>query len=219
MNMKRFTPICLTFVAGFVDTATFVGAGGIFAAHVTGNFVVFGAALAKGIEPQDYAKLIAFPLFILGVGLGVLIYGLAVKHSWRLSGLSFVLGVQSLLLLAVGFLAYFYSELLSATWLALIAVVAMALQNSIHRYVPGPMTTVMTGTVMNWTAARAERLLNPKGPMAKDQVAKPMTGWMMLAFACGCVLSGFLTHHVGLVVCLVPGIAIAILSIFESHHT
>jgi uncharacterized membrane protein YoaK (UPF0700 family) len=38
----------LGFVAGFVDTAGFLGLQGLFTAHVTGNFVTLGAALVLG---------------------------------------------------------------------------------------------------------------------------------------------------------------------------
>jgi uncharacterized membrane protein YoaK (UPF0700 family) len=38
----------LGFVAGFVDTAGFLGLQGLFTAHVTGNFVTLGATLVLG---------------------------------------------------------------------------------------------------------------------------------------------------------------------------
>lgn len=41
--------LLLAFVAGYVDTATFVEFAGLFAAHVTGNFVLFAAAIGRGV--------------------------------------------------------------------------------------------------------------------------------------------------------------------------
>ena len=38
----------LGFNAGYVDTAGFLALGGLFTAHVTGNFVTLGAALIQG---------------------------------------------------------------------------------------------------------------------------------------------------------------------------
>jgi uncharacterized membrane protein YoaK (UPF0700 family) len=35
--------VLLSFTAGFVDTASFLGLEGLFTAHVTGNFVTLGA--------------------------------------------------------------------------------------------------------------------------------------------------------------------------------
>jgi len=45
-NINRFT-LLLALVAGYSDTATFMGANGTFSAHVTGNFIVFAAQAAK----------------------------------------------------------------------------------------------------------------------------------------------------------------------------
>lgn len=209
--MQRFTILCLTFIAGFVDTATFVSAKGLFAAHVTGNFVVFGAALAKGIHPEDYVKLVAFPVFIAAVIIGALLYS-AVKK------ISFVLWMQALLLLVVGGMAQFAPDVVPLSLLALTLVVAMGLQNSLHRYLPGPMTTVMTGTVMNWSAGVAERLFGIAPSPGKTPTAKPMTGWMMLCFASGCIASGFIAMHVGLAACLLPGLLAVIVGVVENSH-
>ena len=35
----------LSFIAGYVDTAVFIGLFGLFTAHVTGNFVLIGSEL------------------------------------------------------------------------------------------------------------------------------------------------------------------------------
>ena len=48
--------------AGFVDTAGFLALQGLFTAHVTGNFVTFGAALVNGTSGA-FAKLLALPVF------------------------------------------------------------------------------------------------------------------------------------------------------------
>ena len=48
----------LGFVAGYVDTAGFLGLQGLFTAHVTGNFVTLGATLVLGTHGV-VAKLLA----------------------------------------------------------------------------------------------------------------------------------------------------------------
>lgn len=52
MPETRTTPAVLShllgFNAGYVDTAGFLALNGLFAAHVTGNFVTLGAALIHG---------------------------------------------------------------------------------------------------------------------------------------------------------------------------
>src|SRR5450755_4827614 len=61
---------CLAFIAGFADATSFVGADGIFCAHVTGNFVVLAADLARHAHADEWLKLATFPIFVTSV-LGV----------------------------------------------------------------------------------------------------------------------------------------------------
>src|SRR5207342_2982043 len=58
----------LSFNAGFVDTAGFLGLQGLFTAHVTGNFVTLGAALALGSH-GIIGKILALPEFIAVIAL------------------------------------------------------------------------------------------------------------------------------------------------------
>jgi uncharacterized membrane protein YoaK (UPF0700 family) len=60
--------VLLSFTAGFVDTASFLGLEGLFTAHVTGNFVTLGATLVYGTHGV-LAKLLALPEFVLVVAL------------------------------------------------------------------------------------------------------------------------------------------------------
>ena len=53
-------------MAGFVDTVGFVALFGVFTAHVTGNFVLLGAQLARPGQGAAI-KLLAFPAFIVAV--------------------------------------------------------------------------------------------------------------------------------------------------------
>ena len=207
--MHRITTITLTAIAGFVDTATFVGVHGLFAAHVTGNFVVFGAALAKGVHEEDYLKLIAFPVFMFAVMVGVTIFSLS--KSKRFGGVSLLLAVQALLLAVVAACFYAIPAQIPLSYLALTLVAAMGLQNSLHRYVAGPMTTVMTGTVMNWSAAMAEKLFRLPVPEGKSSKAQPFVA----AFAGGCVAAGFMDQLLGLSSVIIPAFCLLCLAAFE----
>src|SRR5258708_17357482 len=62
----------LSFVAGFVDTFGFIALFGLFTAHVTGNFVLIGAAIVSP-GPGVVAKLLALPVFMAVVALICLI--------------------------------------------------------------------------------------------------------------------------------------------------
>jgi hypothetical protein len=77
------------------------------------------------------------------------------------------------------------------------------------------MTTVMTGTVMNWSAAKAEKLFKLPAPEVKIPAAKPMAGWMIAAFAAGCAIAGVMTQSLGLSASFLPSILLVILGISE----
>lgn len=55
-------PLVLSLTPGYVDTSGFLALQGLFTAHVTGNFVTLGAALALG-SSGAIAKLLALPVF------------------------------------------------------------------------------------------------------------------------------------------------------------
>jgi uncharacterized membrane protein YoaK (UPF0700 family) len=202
--MQRLTILFLTAIGGFVDTATFVSAKGLFAAHVTGNFVVFGAALAKGVTPEDYVKLIAFPLFVLSVSLGVIIQRYFV-----------VLLLECVFIGAVCVASYFFPHMVNETVLVMALVAAMGVQNSLHRHAPGPMTTVMTGTVMNWAAQATERIFSLETGPSEKKTTPSMTGTMMIFFVSGCVASGFLTYMFNLKSLIFPAIILVFLVFYE----
>ena len=198
----------LALVAGFCDTATFIHMGGVFSAHVTGNFVLFAAALAQGVQGDDYLKIATFPVFIFGVAIAMLIAG---RKTSPLRKVKRILLVMTLLLLVAATLALTGNHELPGVQLhidvliTMLVVIAMAMQNSIHRFIKGPMTTVMTGTVMNTTARFVSRhvLQSDADPQqAPATQVKPLM--MIAAFALGCVIAGFLTVKFGLASIIVP---------------
>src|SRR6202022_2548260 len=63
----RATAALLSAIAGYVDTAGFLVLFGLFTAHVTGNFVTAGAALARHAPEGGIARLAMIPIFILSV--------------------------------------------------------------------------------------------------------------------------------------------------------
>jgi uncharacterized membrane protein YoaK (UPF0700 family) len=62
--LPKIMPILLCFVAGYVDSYTYLALFGLFAAQVTGSFVIAGAELVT----HDYGiagKLLAIVAFVL----------------------------------------------------------------------------------------------------------------------------------------------------------
>src|SRR5579862_381076 len=66
--MKSPLPTVLSFNGGYVDTVGYLALQGLFSAHVTGNFVTIGAALAFGTSGV-ITKLSALPIFCVSVAM------------------------------------------------------------------------------------------------------------------------------------------------------
>ena len=56
--------ILLSVTAGSVDAIGFLGLGGLFVAHITGNLVILAARIAANDE-APLANIISFPVFIV----------------------------------------------------------------------------------------------------------------------------------------------------------
>ena len=148
--MKQGTSLLLSLNGGYVDTAGFLALQGLFTAHVTGNFVTFGAALVNGTSGA-FAKLLALPVFCLTILLTRMI-SLRFGASGS-TALKTMLGIKVLLLALAAALALAWGPFPDGdTWRAIltgmILVCAMAIQNASHRvHLPKiPPSTLMTGT-------------------------------------------------------------------------
>ena len=201
--MTNLTRLILAFIAGYCDTATFVHMHGVFSAHVTGNFVLFAAALSSGLEASDYLKLATFPVFLLAVLCGSYLFVSATRR--KASGLQVTLVVITGLLVLASLLAGLVRTEVSAAdiTVTLLLVLAMGLQNTLHHFMPGAMTTVMTGTVVTTTARFARKMLGdttlqPAAPGTTSTFA------LMCLFAGGCLSGAVLAHSAWPLALLLP---------------
>lgn len=130
----------LGFVAGFVDTFGFVALFLLFTAHVTGNFVLIGAALVKS-GPGILAKLLALPVFMVAVACVCVFVRLHERVGRPV--LTSLLVLQIVLL--AGFMAaglafepFAEADQAGAVVTGLIGVAAMAIQNAgwRQRFIP-----------------------------------------------------------------------------------
>jgi len=190
-NDDRVTSTLMAFTAGFVDTCGFVALFGLFTAHVTGNFVLIGAALANS-RPGILAKLLAFPMFILIVALAQLFL-----HRCKREGRDATL--PALISEAV-FLALFLAagvwcspvvdaDAAPAILIGLLGVAAMAVQNAASRtvFAAHAPTTVMTGNVTQ-AVIDAVELAFGADAAAKARLRKmlpPVAGFTLGAIAGG----------------------------------
>lgn len=209
----RTGSVLLSFVAGFVDTVGFVALFGLFTAHVTGNFVLIGAAVAGSGHASVIGKLLALPVFALTVAL-TRAYQLrcARLHAPVVRPL---LAAQLLFLLAFMLagvaLGPFGDAAASApAWIGLLGVVAMSIQNTASRSVFSKMTptTVMTGNVTQLTMDAVDCLA--KAPSAQEAAQRIRKNWPpVLAFALGALSGGLGYSVLGFIALGIPAVALA----------
>ncbi len=192
----------LAFTAGFADASSFVGADGVFCAHVTGNFVVLAADLARHAHADEWLKLATFPIFVLAVIGATLAYR-------RMDARPGPATVRRLLLLKAVLLggaavlglvrASAVAGPVRSTIVAML-VTAMGVQNALHRVQPtlGSMTTVMTGNVTQWL----NEILMPAA--ARDAAKHRTLGVVIAAFAAGCATGAWGVAHLGFGVLALP---------------
>jgi len=208
--MKPYVPSLLSFNGGFVDTAGFLALHGLFTAHVTGNFVTLGAAIALGTS-GILAKLLALPTFCVVVMLARIVGG-------KLPGLGAdrlrtLLLVKVALLAAGGGLAIAWGPFADGdAWQAIVTgmllVSAMAIQNAVNRvhFAKLPPTTIMTGTSTQIMIDFADLLT---GALRPDERSATLTrarmlGKAILVFALGCLAAAGAYMIAGMSAFLLP---------------
>lgn len=208
----------LSFVAGYVDTVGFVALFGLFTAHVTGNFVLIGAALAQPAHAGLIAKFLALPVFIVAVALSTaFVRG---REQGGRSALRPMLFAQALLL------AGFIAAALAATPIrdadaplavlaGLLGVGAMGVQNAAARLLFASLapTTVMTGNVTQVVVDAVDLL---RGDSAESGLAtrrRIARLWPpVLGFALGAAAGATLFVLAGIGCLLLPMLVLAVIA-------
>jgi uncharacterized membrane protein YoaK (UPF0700 family) len=144
-------PTLLSFVAGYVDSYTYLALFGLFAAQVTGSFVVAGAELVK----HDYgivSKALAILAFIAAGASTAALIGAVHRREWP--ALSLMLALETVLLAIFAAMMLFGPPIESVTdWYGvtagLFAAMAMGTQSVLVRLLMHgvPQTNVMTGNM------------------------------------------------------------------------
>ena len=203
----------LAMVAGFCDTATFVGGESIFSAHVTGNFIFFAAQFASESKSAGaWARLLTFPVFVIAVMTGGWVAERA-RHK------NSILLLEGIVLMLAGITAILLPLLKGPDTQVIIYLVVltttfgMGLQNAFGKLFAsatyGP-TTMMTGNVTQ-AALDLGNLIRKRGNA--DEASR--VGFKKLrvtigAFLTGCVIGGVLSIRMGLGTIVIPGLAITI---------
>jgi uncharacterized membrane protein YoaK (UPF0700 family) len=189
---SRLQGTLLSFLAGYADTVGFVGLGGLFTAHVTGNFVLLGYALVgpvQGIIP----KLLAFPVFVLAIAATRVLVA-----RWQRQGrpaLPYAMVLQAALLAASAASAWAGGPVMApqapyALACGMLCVAAMAAQNAYGKLLLPqlPATTVMTGNVTQLVIAITDARGGTWPPAANSVLAG------VLGFAAGACCGALLGH-------------------------
>jgi len=213
----RLAALLLSFAGGFVDTFSFVVLFGLFTAHVTGNFVLIGAALAHPSHHGIVGKLLALPMFIAAVAAA---RWLQRRRERRGLGSARLLVAVQLALLVVFMMA---GQLLGpfdaaddavAVATGLVGVAAMAVQNAASRgaFAHLSPTTVMTGNVTQVTMDLVDRWLGDAAAGPGPGSARIAKMWPpIVAFAVGAVAAGFTCRAIGFACLLLPIAALLVL--------
>jgi uncharacterized membrane protein YoaK (UPF0700 family) len=144
-------PVLLSFVAGYVDSYTYLGLFGLFAAQVTGSFVIAGAEFVA----HDFGiagKLLAIVAFVIAAAATAAL--IALSRNAGHAALPWMLGLEALLLALFAAIAVFGPPIKDARdWhgiaAGLFAAMAMGAQSVLVRLLMKdiPQTNVMTGNM------------------------------------------------------------------------
>ncbi|MEA2948591.1 MAG: hypothetical protein QOI40_3921 [Alphaproteobacteria bacterium] len=197
----KLLPAVLSLTAGSVDVISFLGLGGLFTAHITGNLVILASHIVNGGE-APVAPMLSVPVFMVVLGLTRLLVG--GLESLGLASLRSLLLLQ-LLLLAGFFCVAAGPHIDPKATIAIVAgmlgVSAMAVQNAlVHVSLKGaPTTAVMTTNVTRFAMDVGEILFgSDPADMAKARDRAARTLPVIVGFAVGCGLGAACQATVGL---------------------
>lgn len=156
-------PVLLSFVAGYLDSYTYLSLFGLFAAQVTGSFVIAGAEFVT----SDFGiagKLIAIAAFVTAAAVTAA-FCLAARDAQR-AAMPAMLGLEALLLAVfVGIMLFGPAVRDARDWHGIVAGVfaamAMGAQSVLVRLLMKdiPQTNVMTGNMTQLGIAATELIM------------------------------------------------------------
>ena len=214
----------LSFNAGYVDTASFLAIHGLFAAHVTGNFVTLGAALVSNNHAGAWAKLSALPMFCLTIFLVKLLDQFCIQRSK--ASYPTLLKIMLLCFILAGAISVFYlpfpmGDIWASFTVGMLLVAAMAIQNAMHRlhWVKESPTTVMTGSTTQLMLDIAE-LFSKTEPEKKSVIQQRFKSIFptMISFALGCAVAAIVYKFALLWLFIVPPVLMVLIYGFKENY-
>lgn len=214
----------LSFNAGYVDTASFLALHGLFAAHVTGNFVTLGAAWVSYSQSGAWAKLAALPMFCIAVLLVKLLDQQFLKQ--QKSSYTFLLKVIFILFCIAAIISVFYlpfpsHDTIISFVVGMLLVCAMAIQNAMHRlhWKKETPTTVMTGSTTQLMLDVGVLFSNPsleQKTQIKQRIATILP--TMISFAFGCAVAAVVYKFSLIWLFIVPPVVVLAAYLNREHY-
>ena len=214
----------LSAVAGIADSAGFILLDGLFIAHVTGNFVLIGAAIARGTT-GIVSKILTLPAFFLGV-IAARLGGQKLKLHSEAGQLGVLLAAEAVMLLLVLTAGYLLApesglDAITISTLGCIGAFAMGIQNAVGRLhlAQLPASTVMTVNASQFAIDAVDVGLGRLTIDAREKARQRLRniGIMMAAFACGALAGALGAMHLGFLVLLIPCVVLLLLALADSN--
>ncbi|HEY0062206.1 MAG TPA: YoaK family protein [Telluria sp.] len=214
----RAQAVGLGFLAGYVDTLGFLALFGLFTAHVTGNFILIGAALADPAQISVLLKFLAFPAFIAGVAIARLLVVASERRKWPALRLAYLLQLVLLAgFMVFGLIAAPVGPVAGPAAMAagLLGAAAMGVHSAASRLLLGNLapTSMMTGNVTQIVIDMVDCLRGVRETGLSQRLAKFI--WPLLAFALGCVCAAFAYAATGFAALLLPLAILVALIVIE----
>jgi uncharacterized membrane protein YoaK (UPF0700 family) len=199
----KLLPFVLSVIAGSADVISFLGLGGLFTAHITGNLVILAAHVVSGGD-APLAVILSVPVFMVMLVLtrllaaGLEAIGLA--SLWPLLLLQFLL-LGGFLVLCVAAGPHIDPKAANAILAGMLGVSAMAVQNALPQIsLTGTTSTaVMTTNVTRFMMDVGEVLLGrDPDEVAKARSRAKNTWPPIVGFTIGCGVGAACEAAVGL---------------------
>ncbi len=213
----KLLPAVLSLIAGSADVISFLGLGGLFTAHITGNLVILAAHIVTG-EAASVALLLAVPMFMLALGVTRLLAA-GLERAGR-SSLAFLLLLQFVLLAASFVLCVVAGpradpKAAIAIVAGMLGVAALAVQNALVQIsLEGvPSTAVLTTNLTSFAIDLGDILLKRDSADVAAARRRAQHTWpVVLGFAVGAALGAWCFAHIGLWSLALPA-ALALLAL------
>ncbi|AKN67752.1 DUF1275 domain-containing protein [Herbaspirillum seropedicae] len=215
---NRLQSSTLAFLAAYVDTLGFIALFGLFTAHVTGNFILIGAALADSSQMSILLKFLAFPAFILGVAAARLFIAAIQRRQGRALGWSLLLQLVLLLGFMVCGVAAAPVQSPTAGWVmaaGLLGTASMGVHSAISRLLLAHLapTSLMTGNVTQVVIDVVDMLRGAADAGTTERCVKFV--WPVLSFGVGAIAAAFAYHAIGFAGLIAPVLILVALIVAE----